>query len=112
MRASADSHSNAVTAQITPEEITVDRWISTPSRRCTRPPGGKTCGRWVPVTRSWPAAPLLRQCCTALLASYKIWGTATVGGNLCLSFPAGAMISLGAALDGTVTVWRADGGEY
>lgn len=60
----------------------------------------------------WPAAPLLHQCCTALLASYKIWGTATVGGNLCLSFPAGAMISLGAALDGTVTVWRADGGEY
>jgi CO/xanthine dehydrogenase FAD-binding subunit len=60
----------------------------------------------------WPAAPLLHQCCSALLASYKIWGTATVGGNLCLSFPAGAIISLAAALDGTVTVWRADGGEY
>lgn len=60
----------------------------------------------------WSAAPLFRQCCTALLASFKIWSTATVGGNICLSFPAGAMISLCTALDGTVTVWRADGTEY
>jgi CO/xanthine dehydrogenase FAD-binding subunit len=60
----------------------------------------------------WQAAPLFRQCCTALLASFKIWSTATVGGNICLSFPAGAMISLCTALDGTVTVWRADGTEY
>jgi CO/xanthine dehydrogenase FAD-binding subunit len=60
----------------------------------------------------WAAAPLLHQCCTALLASFKVWRTATVGGNICLSFPAGAMISLVAALDGTVTVWRADGSEY
>jgi CO/xanthine dehydrogenase FAD-binding subunit len=60
----------------------------------------------------WAAAPLLHQCCTALLASFKIWRTATVGGNICLSFPAGAMISLAAALDGVVTVWRADGTEY
>lgn len=60
----------------------------------------------------WTAAPLLQQCCTALLASPKIWRTATVGGNVCLSFPAGSMISLLAALDGTVTVWRADGTEY
>lgn len=60
----------------------------------------------------WSAAPLFRQCCGALLASFKIWGTATVGGNICLAFPAGAMISLAAALDGTVTVWRADGSDY
>lgn len=60
----------------------------------------------------WTAAPLLRQCCGALLASFKIWRTATVGGNVCLSFPAGAMISLLAALDGTVTVWRSDGSDY
>ncbi|MBJ8338012.1 FAD binding domain-containing protein [Antrihabitans sp. YC3-6] len=59
----------------------------------------------------WIAAPLLHQCCTALLASYKIWGSATVGGNLCLSFPAGAMISLATALDATVTIWRADGSD-
>jgi CO/xanthine dehydrogenase FAD-binding subunit len=38
-----------------------------------------------------------------------VWRTATVGGNVCLSFPAGAMISLLAALDGEVTVWRSDG---
>ncbi|MET0702200.1 MAG: FAD binding domain-containing protein [Mycobacterium sp.] len=60
----------------------------------------------------WAAAPLLHQCCTALLASFKVWHTATVGGNVCLSFPAGAMISLASALDGVVTVWRADGSEY
>jgi hypothetical protein len=67
----------------------------------------------LPVRRpDWAAAPLLHQCCTALLASFKVWHTATVGGNVCLSFPAGAMISLASAVDGTVTVWRADGSEY
>lgn len=60
----------------------------------------------------WAAAPLFRQCCTALLASFKIWRTATVGGNICLSLPAGAMISLCTALDAEVTVWRSDGTEY
>jgi CO/xanthine dehydrogenase FAD-binding subunit len=60
----------------------------------------------------WVAAPLLHQCCAALLASFKIMGSATVGGNLCLSFPAGAMISLASALDGRATVWRADGSDY
>lgn len=60
----------------------------------------------------WTAAPLLGQCCTALLSSFKIWKTATIGGNLCLSFPAGAMISLATALDGVLTVWRADGSHY
>jgi len=60
----------------------------------------------------WRAAPLLHQCCTALLASFKIWSTATVGGNICLSFPAGAMISLASALDAQLVVWRADGSDY
>jgi CO/xanthine dehydrogenase FAD-binding subunit len=60
----------------------------------------------------WVAAPLLHHCCAALLASFKILGSATVGGNICLSFPAGAMISLASALEGRVTVWRADGGDY
>jgi CO/xanthine dehydrogenase FAD-binding subunit len=60
----------------------------------------------------WQATPLLHQCCTALLASFKIWDSATIGGNICLSFPAGAMISLASALDGRVRVWRADGGDY
>lgn len=59
----------------------------------------------------WQAAPLINQCCRAFLASFKIWKTATVGGNLCMSLPAGPMISLTAALDGVCTVWKADGSE-
>jgi CO/xanthine dehydrogenase FAD-binding subunit len=59
----------------------------------------------------WLAAPLINQCCRAFLASFKIWKTATVGGNLCMALPAGPMISLTAALDGVCTIWQADGGE-
>ena len=59
----------------------------------------------------WLAAHLINQCCRAFLASFKIWKTATVGGNLCMSLPAGPMISLTAALDGVCTIWQADGGE-
>lgn len=59
----------------------------------------------------WIAAPLIGQCCRAFLASFKIWKTATVGGNLCLSLPAGPMISLTSALDGFCTIWRVDGSE-
>ena len=59
----------------------------------------------------WTAAPLIRQCCRSLLASFKIWNTATVGGNICMSLPAGAMISLTAALEGVCTIWQRDGGE-
>ena len=59
----------------------------------------------------WLAAPLINQCCRAFLASFKIWKTATVGGNLCMSLPAGPMISLTAALDGVCTIWNADGSE-
>ena len=59
----------------------------------------------------WVAAPLIDQCCRAFLASFKIWKTATVGGNLCMSLPAGPMIALTAALGGVCTIWRADGRE-
>ncbi|MGY8667523.1 FAD binding domain-containing protein [Bradyrhizobium sp. UFLA05-109] len=59
----------------------------------------------------WLAAPLISQCCRAFLASFKIWKTATVGGNLCMSLPAGPMISLTSALDGVCTIWKAGGGE-
>ena len=59
----------------------------------------------------WIAAPLINQCARAFLASFKIWKTATVGGNICMSLPAGPMISLTAALDGICTIWLADGGE-
>jgi CO/xanthine dehydrogenase FAD-binding subunit len=59
----------------------------------------------------WIAAPLIDQCCRAFLASFKIWKTATVGGNICMSLPAGPMIALTAALDGICTIWTADGRE-
>ena len=59
----------------------------------------------------WIAAPLINQCCRAFLASFKIWKTATVGGNICMSLPAGPMISLASALDGVCTIWQAAGGE-
>jgi CO/xanthine dehydrogenase FAD-binding subunit len=59
----------------------------------------------------WLFASLINQCCRAFLASFKIWKTATVGGNLCMSLPAGPMISLTSALDGLCTIWQADGGE-
>jgi len=60
---------------------------------------------------AWTAAPLISQCARAFLASFKIWNAATVGGNLCMSLPAGPMISLTAALDGVCTLWAADGAE-
>jgi len=59
----------------------------------------------------WVAAPLVRQCCQSLLASFKIWNTATVGGNICMSLPAGALISLTTALEGVCTIWPNRGGE-
>jgi CO/xanthine dehydrogenase FAD-binding subunit len=59
----------------------------------------------------WIAAPLINQCCRAFVASFKIWNMATVGGNLCLALPAGPMISLAAALEGTCTIWCPDGSE-
>lgn len=60
----------------------------------------------------WYARPLVQQCCEAFLASFKIHRFGTVGGNLCLSYPAGPMISLTAALDGLCTIWTPGGGEY
>ena len=57
----------------------------------------------------WLAAPVINQCCRAFLASFKIWKTATVGGNVCMSLPAGAMISLTSALEGVCTLWPRDG---
>jgi CO/xanthine dehydrogenase FAD-binding subunit len=65
----------------------------------------------LPCPPEWTASPLINQCCRAFLASFKIWKTATVGGNICMSLPAGPMISLTAALDGICTIWKADGSE-
>jgi CO/xanthine dehydrogenase FAD-binding subunit len=66
--------------------------------------------RWRPARGDWPAARLARQCCDALLGSFKVWNMATVGGNICLSLPAGPMTSLAAALDGIATLRAPDGG--
>ena len=60
---------------------------------------------------AWIAAPLVGQCCRALLGSFKIWNRATVGGNLCLALPAGPMIALTAALDGACVIRAPDGTE-
>ncbi|AYJ49220.1 FAD binding domain-containing protein [Rhodococcus sp. P1Y] len=62
--------------------------------------------------RDWPATTLFHRCATALLASFKIWKVATVGGNVCLALPAGAMVSLTTALDGVALVWSPDGTDY
>jgi CO/xanthine dehydrogenase FAD-binding subunit len=59
----------------------------------------------------WTAAPLIDQCCRSLLASFKVWNAATVGGNVCMSLPAGAMISLTASLEGVCTLLAQDGSE-
>src|SRR6267154_5506563 len=65
----------------------------------------------LPCPSDWIASPLINQCCRAFLASFKIWKTATVGGNICMSLPAGPMISLTSALDGICTIWDGGGGE-
>ena len=60
---------------------------------------------------NWTATLLFNQCCRSFLASFKIWNMATVGGNLCMALPAGPMISLTAALEGTCTIWTPAGDE-
>jgi CO/xanthine dehydrogenase FAD-binding subunit len=59
----------------------------------------------------WLAAPLVRTSCEAFLASFKVWNSATVGGNICMSLPAGPMITLTVALEATYTLWAPDGSE-
>ena len=58
---------------------------------------------------TWPAAAMIRACCEAFLAGFKIWNASTVGGNICMSLPAGPMISLTAALGGICTLWPRGG---
>jgi CO/xanthine dehydrogenase FAD-binding subunit len=57
----------------------------------------------------WRAVPLFDKCIDAFLMSFKIWNAATVGGNVCMSLPAGAMVSLTAALEGVCTLWPHNG---
>ena len=57
----------------------------------------------------WRAVPLFDKCIDCFLMSFKIWNAATVGGNVVMSLPAGAMISLTAALEGVCTLWPQNG---
>ena len=57
------------------------------------------------------ARALFWQCANSLLASFKIWNVATVGGNIATALPAGPMTSLAAGLDATAIIWTADDGE-
>jgi CO/xanthine dehydrogenase FAD-binding subunit len=59
----------------------------------------------------WPAATAIPDAANALLASFKIWNTATVGGNVARSFAAAGMVALASGLDGIAEIWAADGGE-
>ena len=63
------------------------------------------------VPDGWPALDLFAQAANSLLASFKIWHTATVCGNICRSFTAAAMASLAAGLDAELEIWRPDGTE-
>jgi CO/xanthine dehydrogenase FAD-binding subunit len=74
------------------------RWRPAPARAVSGPGAG-----------GWRARHLPRQCCAALLGSFKVRNVATVGGNICLALPAGPMIALAAALDGTARL-RGPGG--
>jgi hypothetical protein len=65
----------------------------------------------LPRESGWNAHPLFMLCADSLLASFKIWNVATVGGNIALSLPAGAMTSLAASLDADAVIWTTDGGE-
>jgi CO/xanthine dehydrogenase FAD-binding subunit len=67
--------------------------------------------RWRPKRSAYaPGADLGRRCCDALLGSFKVQNVATVGGNICLSLPAGPMTSLAASLDAIATLAGRDGG--
>lgn len=71
---------------------------------------GATCTIAEVQRAPWgPLADLVRQCADSFLMSWKVQHVATVGGNLALALPAGAMISLTAALGATVEVWSPDG---
>lgn len=65
----------------------------------------------IPPQPGFTAQPLFAQCAGALLASFKIWNMATVGGNICSSFAAGSMVTLAVALDATAHIWNPDGAD-
>ncbi|MCL8025730.1 FAD binding domain-containing protein [Nocardioides bruguierae] len=76
------------------------------------PDGGMRVAATCPIARVralpgslWPEAT------DGLLMSFKIQAVATVGGNVCMALPAGAMIGLFTALGATAVIWTPAGGE-
>ena len=65
----------------------------------------------LPPVDGWASQHLVERCARSLVASEKIWDWATVGGNICLALPAGALTTWAVALDATAVVWTPDGGE-
>lgn len=57
----------------------------------------------------WTAGPFLREAVDSFLAGFKVWNTATVGGNICTSLPASPMTTMGAALDAVLEIWGPGG---
>ncbi|MGP3923598.1 FAD binding domain-containing protein [Streptomyces sp. 8N616] len=57
----------------------------------------------------WIAGTLFAKSCEAFLSSFKVWSSATVGGNICMSLPAGPMITLTVALEAKYELWAPDG---
>ncbi|MFF3691150.1 FAD binding domain-containing protein [Streptomyces sp. NPDC002187] len=57
----------------------------------------------------WTAGTLFAESCEAFLSSFKVWNAATVGGNICMSLPAGPMITLTVALEAEYELWAPDG---
>lgn len=65
----------------------------------------------IPAEPGWHGHPLLAECAHGLLASWKVWNLATIGGNVARSFAAGAMIAMLATLDASALIWLPDGAE-
>ena len=63
----------------------------------------------LPPVPGWHSQHLVLECLRSLVMSEKIWDLATVGGNICLALPAGALITLAVALDATAVVWTPTG---
>ncbi|MFF8404036.1 FAD binding domain-containing protein [Streptomyces sp. NPDC014846] len=74
---------------------------------------GATCTVQHLYAHPWPrrrtAGILFRKSCEAFLSSFKVWNAATVGGNICMSLPAGPMITLTVALEARYELWAPDG---
>ena len=65
--------------------ITIDEWGLSLAATCTIAELNA-----LGAQNLWPASALIQGCCRSLLGSFKIWNAATVGGNICMSLPAGA----------------------